>query len=75
MSTASAGQGAPVWICMPLLGIALASATGVSAWNWLTLVFWYVILPLADLAIGPREQPAGARDRAAGSRGVLPILT
>ena len=58
----------PVWICMPLLGIALASATGVGAWNWLTLVFWYVILPLADLAIGsdannPPESAIARLDR------------
>jgi alkane 1-monooxygenase len=42
----------PIWICMPLMGIGLASITGAGAWNWLTLVVWYVGLPLADLAIG-----------------------
>ncbi|HEY6176116.1 MAG TPA: alkane 1-monooxygenase [Kofleriaceae bacterium] len=42
----------PIWICMPLMGIALASITGVAAWNWLTLVVWYIVLPLVDLAIG-----------------------
>ena len=42
----------PIWICMPLMSMALASATGVAAWHWLTLVVWYVVLPLADLAIG-----------------------
>ena len=42
----------PIWICMPLMGIALASATGVGAWNWMTLAVWYVALPVLDLAIG-----------------------
>jgi alkane 1-monooxygenase len=42
----------PIWICMPLMGIGLASITGAGAWNWLTLVVWYAVLPLADLAIG-----------------------
>src|SRR3954468_22439662 len=42
----------PIWICMPLMGIGLASITGVGSWNWLTLVVWYVVLPWADLAIG-----------------------
>jgi alkane 1-monooxygenase len=42
----------PIWICMPLMSMALASATGVGAWHWLTLVVWYVVLPLADFAIG-----------------------
>jgi alkane 1-monooxygenase len=42
----------PVWICLPLGGIALAAATGAGAWNWLTLVIWYVVLPVADAAIG-----------------------
>jgi len=42
----------PIWICMPLMGIGLASITGAGGWNWLTLVVWYVGLPLADLAIG-----------------------
>lgn len=42
----------PIWICMPLMGIALALTTGVGAWNWLTLVVWYIVLPLVDLAIG-----------------------
>lgn len=42
----------PVWICMPLIGIALASATGAGAWNWLTLAIWYLVLPVVDLVIG-----------------------
>ena len=42
----------PIWICMPLMGMALASITGAGAWNWLTLVIWYAGLPLLDLAIG-----------------------
>src|ERR1044071_4015631 len=42
----------PIWICMPLMGMALASITGAGARNWLTLVVWYVVLPVADLAIG-----------------------
>ena len=55
----------PVWICMPLMGIGLALATGVGAWNWLTLVFWYVVLPVADLAIGsdPNNPPESAIER------------
>jgi alkane 1-monooxygenase len=52
---------APVWLCMPLIGIALASATGVGAWHWLTLVIWYLVLPVADLAIGSdRNNPPDA---------------
>ena len=42
----------PIWICMPLMSMVLASVTGIGAWHWLTLVVWYVGLPLADLAIG-----------------------
>jgi alkane 1-monooxygenase len=42
----------PIWICMPLMGMALASITGAGAWNWLTLVVWYIVLPVVDLAIG-----------------------
>ncbi|HEX2688342.1 MAG TPA: hypothetical protein VHN14_17045, partial [Kofleriaceae bacterium] len=42
----------PVWICMPLMGIGLALATGVSAWNWLTLAVWYLVLPVADFLVG-----------------------
>src|ERR1041384_5192884 len=42
----------PVWICMPLMGIGLAIATGLDAWNWLTLAVWYLVLPLADFLIG-----------------------
>src|SRR5512140_2819730 len=42
----------PVWICMPLMGIGLASATGAGAWNWLTLIVWYLVLPLADFMVG-----------------------
>jgi alkane 1-monooxygenase len=42
----------PVWICLPLVGVALASATGVGAWNWLTLGVWYLVLPLCDRVIG-----------------------
>ncbi|TMQ04550.1 MAG: alkane 1-monooxygenase [Deltaproteobacteria bacterium] len=42
----------PVWICMPLMGIGLAAATRVEAWNWLTLVVWYLVLPVLDYAIG-----------------------
>jgi alkane 1-monooxygenase len=55
----------PVWICMPLMGIGLALATGVTAWNWLTLVIWYVVLPLTDAAIGsdPNNPPESAIPR------------
>jgi alkane 1-monooxygenase len=42
----------PVWICVPLMGIGLASVTGVGAWNWLTLVLWYLVLPVADRIVG-----------------------
>ena len=42
----------PIWICMPLMGMAIASATGAGAWNWMTLAVWYVVLPVLDLAIG-----------------------
>jgi alkane 1-monooxygenase len=42
----------PIWICMPLMGMGLASLTGVGAWNWMTLVIWYVVLPLVDLTVG-----------------------
>src|SRR5678815_4636040 len=42
----------PIWICMPLMGMAVASITGAGAWNWLTLVVWYIVLPVVDLAIG-----------------------
>jgi alkane 1-monooxygenase len=52
----------PVLICVPLMGIGLASITGVGAWNWLTLVLWYLILPVADLVIGvdPNNPPESA---------------
>src|SRR5215470_1732184 len=55
----------PVWICLPLIGIALASATGVAAWNWLTLGIWYVALPIADAVIGadPNNPPESAVER------------
>lgn len=42
----------PIWLCLPLLGIALALTTGAGAWNWLTLVIWYLVLPVVDLAVG-----------------------
>lgn len=42
----------PVWICMPLMGIGLTAATGFGGWNWLTLVVWYLVLPVLDYAIG-----------------------
>jgi alkane 1-monooxygenase len=41
-----------IWLCLPLLGIALALTTGAGAWNWLTLVIWYLVLPVVDLAVG-----------------------
>jgi len=37
---------------MPLMGIGLASVTGVGAWNWMTLVVWYLVLPAADFIVG-----------------------
>jgi len=57
-----------IWLCLPLVGMALASATGVAAWNWLTLAFWYLILPIADYAIGsdgnnPPEAAVARLDR------------
>lgn len=50
---------------MPLLGIALASATGVGAWNWLTLAFWYLVLPVCDFVFGsdPNNPPESAIER------------
>ena len=52
---------APVWLCMPVMGIAFASVTGVAAWHWLSLVVWYLALPVADLAIGSdRNNPPEA---------------
>ena len=50
---------------MPLMGMAVASATGVGAWNWMTLVVWYVVLPVLDLAIGsdPNNPPESAVER------------
>lgn len=56
---------APVWICAPLMGIALALATGVAAWNWLMLAVWYVALPIADWLIGsdPNNPPESAIER------------
>src|SRR3954464_1906961 len=56
---------APVWICAPLMGIALAMATGVAAWNWLMLAVWYVALPIADWLIGsdPNNPPESAVER------------
>src|SRR5215467_4430001 len=52
----------PIWICLPLISIALASTTGVGAWNWLTLAFWYLVLPVVDVAIGsdPNNPPESA---------------
>src|SRR5215510_2997115 len=56
---------APVWICAPLFGIALAIATGVGAWNWLMLAVWYVVLPIADWLVGsdPNNPPESAVER------------
>jgi alkane 1-monooxygenase len=42
----------PIWICAPLLGLGLALATGAGAWNWLTLVIWYIGLPITDAVVG-----------------------
>jgi alkane 1-monooxygenase len=55
----------PIWLCLPLLGIALAAATGVGLWNWLTLAFWYLVLPILDVAIGSDENnpPESAVER------------
>src|ERR1041384_8341523 len=41
-----------IWLGLPLLGIALVSATGAGAWNWLTLVVWYGVLPVVDRIVG-----------------------
>jgi len=55
----------PIWICMPLMGMGLASATGVGAWNWLTLAFWYLVLPISDFVVGsdPNNPPESAIER------------
>lgn len=68
-----------IWLCLPLLGMALASATGAGAWNWLTLVVWYAVLPVLDLAIGsdannPPESAVERLERDAYYR-VLTFLT
>jgi alkane 1-monooxygenase len=54
-----------VWICTPLIGIELASTTGVGVWNWLTLVVWYIGVPAFDLAVGsdPYNPPEDAIER------------
>ena len=58
----------PVWICMPLMGIGLALATGVGAWNWLTLAVWYLVLPVLDIVLGsdPNNPPEDAVERLDG---------
>ncbi|MCE9523774.1 MAG: alkane 1-monooxygenase [Alphaproteobacteria bacterium] len=55
----------PVWICLPLMGMALATATGVGAWNWLTLGIWYLVLPTVDTLVGsdPNNPPEAALER------------
>src|SRR5262245_54641356 len=60
----------PIWICMPLMSIALTSATGIGAWNWMTLVVWYAVLPLLDGAIGSdaNNPPESAAARLDGDR-------
>ena len=42
----------PIWICLPLFGIALAMATGQAAFQWLTLAVWYLALPTLDFLLG-----------------------
>lgn len=41
-----------VWPTVPLVGLYLAHATGIAGFNWLTLVVWYVAIPVLDLALG-----------------------
>jgi alkane 1-monooxygenase len=55
----------PIWLAMPIGGMALAEATGAGAWNWLTLIVWYVVLPIADYVIGsdPNNPPESAVPR------------
>lgn len=55
----------PIWICIPLLSMGLASATGIGAWHWLTLAIWYVVLPVIDSAVGadPNNPPESAIER------------
>jgi len=58
----------PIWICIPLMGLGLAALTGVGAWNWLTLVVWYGVLPLVDFLVGsdannPPEEAVERLDR------------
>jgi len=55
----------PLWISIPLVGMTLASVTGVGAWNWLTLGLWYLALPALDYAVGsdPNNPPDAAIER------------
>lgn len=59
-----------LWLCAPLLGMGLASTTGAGAWNWLTLVFWYLVLPVLDLVIGadPSNPPDSAIEQLEADR-------
>jgi len=50
------------------MGLGLAALTGVGAWNWLTLVVWYGVLPLVDFLVGsdannPPEEAVERLDR------------
>lgn len=43
----------PLFVAIsPVVGIALAQATGHEAYTWLTGFLWYVFLPVADLLVG-----------------------
>lgn len=55
----------PLWLWLPIAGVAIASTTGVGAWNWLTLAIWYIGLPIADFLVGsdPHNPPDAAIER------------
>ena len=55
----------PIWISVPLIGIGLSLATGVGAWNWVTLALWYLILPVLDFVVGsdPNNPPEAALEQ------------
>jgi len=41
-----------VWPLLPLLGIYLEVRTGLGLANWMTLIVWYVGIPIGDLILG-----------------------
>lgn len=51
-----------VWPAAPIIGIYFASTTGWSVFYWFTLILWYGVIPLLDLALGtdPNNPPDSA---------------